>query len=95
MKVTVRSALTIARALGSRELVVEVPEGTTVERLVADLVRRHGDATRSVLWDEGAGRPLPFVRLLVNGRDIAFLGGLATELKEDDELLMIPPAGGG
>ena len=33
--------------------------------------------------------------ILVNGRNILFLEGLGTKLKQDDTVCLIPPAGGG
>jgi molybdopterin synthase sulfur carrier subunit len=38
---------------------------------------------------------LPYLRLMVNGRDIAFLDGMNTLLKEGDEVLIMPPVSGG
>jgi molybdopterin converting factor small subunit len=32
---------------------------------------------------------------MVNGRDITFLNGLKTILKDGDEILIIPPVAGG
>jgi molybdopterin converting factor small subunit len=32
---------------------------------------------------------------MVNGQDIAFLNRLETVLKEGDEILILPPVGGG
>lgn len=39
--------------------------------------------------------PLPFVRVMVNGRQAEFLEGPNTVLHEGDEILLLPPAAGG
>jgi molybdopterin converting factor small subunit len=45
--------------------------------------------------DSEQDRPLPKIRILVNGRDIGFLNGMETELRDGDEVLMLPLVGGG
>lgn len=48
---------------------------------------------------EAVGRPFedesPKVRILVNGRDIDFLNGPETELKDGDTVVLFPPIAGG
>jgi molybdopterin converting factor small subunit len=47
------------------------------------------------LFDSG-GNLFPYIRLMVNGRDIAFLEKkMETALQEGDEILIFPPVGGG
>lgn len=42
-----------------------------------------------------SGKLRPYVKVLKNGRDIDFLDGVHTELKEGDVVAMFPPVGGG
>jgi len=37
----------------------------------------------------------PHVHVFVNGRNIIHLNGLHTPIKQDDEIALIPPVGGG
>jgi molybdopterin synthase sulfur carrier subunit len=49
---------------------------------------------RERLVDEG-GELRRFVNLFVNGEDVRFLQGLATPLKEGDEVSIVPAVAGG
>ena len=95
MNVTVRTILTFRDILGSRELKLHVDEGTSVNDLLQELMRRYGEPLTQALWDARTESPARHVRLLVNGQDICFMDNLATELSEGDELLMLPPVAGG
>ncbi len=95
MNVTVRTILTFRDILGSRELELFTPAGTTVMDLLQELMRRYGPPLRQVLWDARTESPATYVRILVNGQDICFIEGLGTRLDEGDELLLLPPVAGG
>ena len=49
---------------------------------------------RDRLLDEG-GEIRRFVNLFVNGDDVRFLSGLKTELKDGDEVSIVPAVAGG
>jgi molybdopterin converting factor small subunit len=45
---------------------------------------------------EPKGKALfPYIRIMVNGRDIAFLNRMDTVLQHGDEVLILPPVSGG
>lgn len=46
------------------------------------------------LCDE-SGELRRFVNIYVNGEDVRFLDGLATQLKENDEISIVPAVAGG
>ena len=94
MKVKVRAFATLSNLLGGGFLEVELPEGSTVGDLLAELVRRFGKPFREAVMEED-GRLSKYVKVFVNGRDIDFLSGLDTALRDGDEVALIPPAGGG
>jgi molybdopterin synthase sulfur carrier subunit len=95
VNIRVRTILAFKDILGSRELEMDMPEGTTVNDLLRELMRRYGEKLTKALWDVHSNAPARYVRVMVNGQDIYFIDNLATVLHEGDELLLVPPVGGG
>lgn len=91
--VTVKAYATIRDAIGSR-VEVKLHEGASVKDLLNELTRSYGRRFLEIVLNEG-GELLPYVKLLVNGRDIEFLNKLETKLKNGDEVALFPPVGGG
>ena len=93
MKVRVRLYGMAYDEVGTRELSVEVVEGSTVNELLSILVERYPSLTRLVFDDEGVFRE--YLEVAVNKTDIVGLDGLMTVLNEGDIVLIMPPIGGG
>jgi len=70
-------------------LEVELPDGSTVEDLIAELLELCGEPLRKRMLRKSDGQP--FVMFVVNG-ERAELSGV---LKPEDEVLIVPPIGGG
>jgi molybdopterin synthase sulfur carrier subunit len=70
---------------------VEV-SGTTVQAVLDDLGRKFPGIT-SRIFDNGQVRR--FVNVYLNDEDIRYLDGLATAVKDGDELAIIPAVAGG
>ena len=68
-------------------------EGGTLGEAIGDLERQF-PGVRERICDEG-GDIRRFVNIYVNGEDVRFLQGLATSLKADDELSIVPAVAGG
>ena len=85
----------LKRIIGLGEIELSIPERSTLEELLATMVKRWGKELSSRLLESNSSIPLPYIRLMVNGRDIAFLNRLKTELQEGDEILILPPIAGG
>lgn len=67
--------------------------GSTVGALVDDLEQRHPGIRERICDDQGKVRR--FVNLYVNGEDIRFLQQLDTQVKDGDELSIVPAIAGG
>lgn len=95
MVVRVQSILDLASLLGSPKIDLEMPAGSTVRDVLASLADRYGEILKEKLINPSDGAPYPYLRLVLNGRDLGFLKGLDTVMHEGDTLTIIPPACGG
>ncbi len=68
-------------------------EGKTVQELIENLERQY-PGVKQRLCDEN-GELRRFVNIFVNDQDIRSLKGLDTELRESDEVAIIPAIAGG
>lgn len=95
LSVKVRTILTLKTVMGSGEIEFSFPEGSTLGQLIETLVNRYGDDLASQLYVPNSRNLRSYIRLMVNGRDIAFLNGMETVLRNGDEVLILPPVSGG
>jgi molybdopterin synthase sulfur carrier subunit len=93
--VRIKTLLHLQQLLGQRELEVELPDRATVQDAIDRMAALIGEAAVPALLVDWSGTPQPHVRIMVNGREIGFLQGLTTPLRDGDELFVLPPAGGG
>ncbi len=95
ISVKVQTILDIKRILGKREVELLVPEKSTVEDLLRNMVERWGDELSSRLFEPGTHSLFSHIQIMVNGRAIGFLNRMETVLQDGDEVLLLPPAAGG
>lgn len=92
IRVVVKTFATIREIFGGTGvLYLDLPEGSTIE----DLLRRLEERYASRL---DFGRLIgenPNVKVLVNGREITYLNGLRTRLRDGDSVAFVPPVAGG
>ena len=84
-------------AANASTLSLDIPDKKPTVRLaIQRLVSRKEFAElQSLLIDSANSDPRPKALILISGREINALKGLETELKEDDELALLPIAHGG
>ena len=68
---------------------VEISTGSTLEDLIAELVKIGGEPLSKRILREIDGKP--YVMFVVNGEPIE----LSDVLEPEDEVLIVPPIGGG
>lgn len=95
MKVTVRTILRLAMAIGKYEFTLELPDGASLDLLLSRIEEEYGPQTRPYLRDVAATQQHPgllFYRnhVLITGPDV-----LQTNLENDDIIYIASPAGGG
>jgi molybdopterin synthase sulfur carrier subunit len=93
--VKVRTILTLKQILGKGEIEISVPEKSTLGELLTMMVEGWGGELGSNLFEPKSKSIRPYIRLMVNGRDIAFLNRMETVLQNGDEILILPPVSGG
>ncbi len=93
IKVTVKGVAEIGKMLkAGGEQVVELPIKASLNDLLDILAENASEELIKHLRDEKSTKTL---RLLINGRDIAFLQGLETELQDQDRISILPLLSGG
>jgi len=91
----VRFYATFREIIGRKEL--EVHGIRTVRELIDYLAEHYSPEIRKQLLETprvGPDKPIDGM-ILVNGHNVLHLKGLETELKEEDDVRIFPPAGGG
>ena len=91
MPVQVRVPTPLRRLTGGQEAVHV--SGTTVEELIENLEKNY-NGIKERLCDE-TGRVRRFVNIYINDEDIRFLDNLKTNIKEGDQVTIVPAIAGG
>lgn len=95
VKIVVKAFATIREAIGEYgKISFEFQDKVTVMDLIKVLSNSFGQKFNLEVLDAD-GLPKKTVKIFVNGRDIEFLDGLSTILKDGDEVALIPPIAGG
>ena len=72
---------------------IEVPEGATVEEILAEAAERFPEFEGKVLGESGEIRR--FIQIRLNKKNIERIDGLKTRLNAGDEIQILPKLGGG
>jgi molybdopterin synthase sulfur carrier subunit len=91
MEIKIRSFAGFRNILG-KEGRINLKDCAKVEDLMDALCSAHGEL-RAMLFDEAGLKDE--VNILVNGRNIAALNGVKTELADGDDVALFPAAIGG
>lgn len=91
MSVTVRVPTPLRRYTGGQAQVTA--EGITLAEVIDDLEARYAGLRERLLDEKGELRR--FVNVFVNEEDIRFQNGLATAVKDGDEVSIVPAIAGG
>jgi len=95
MAVEVRIPTILRSYTGEQKAVTA--EGATLAALIDDLEAHH-PGLKGRLLEDGPGDALGlrrFVNVYVNDEDVRFLGGLAAEITDGDQVVVLPAVAGG
>jgi molybdopterin synthase sulfur carrier subunit len=84
---------TLREIAGAKDLQVSLENGASVREMIA-AVGKLCPALESEILDE-AGNLSGQVNIIVRGRNVVWLQGLDTAIRDEDELALVPIVGGG
>lgn len=93
-EVNVRLLGVLRGASGKGQVSVKL-EKPTVRQLMQKLAETLPGEAKKLLADSSVGYVHPNLLVLVNGKEISALKGLETQIKKDDEVIVIPVSHGG
>ena len=94
MTITVKFVGSLRHVSGVNELALNREAGCSLKKLVTDIAGEL-PALKRTLIDPQLEDPRPNALILVNGREISVLNGLETNVKDGDEIVLVPVVHGG
>ena len=94
IKVVVRFFTTLREITGKKEESLELLKPISVDALLRQLSKKYGKEFDDYMFDE-LGDVRGHLQVLINGRSVSIMQGLKTELKDADQVAILPPVGGG
>jgi molybdopterin converting factor small subunit len=83
------------RLSGKKQLELKLQEPSTIQDVMAKLLQVLSDDFKDVLVDAQLNDPRPNALILVDGKEISALQGLETEVKDSQEIILLPMVHGG
>ncbi len=80
---------------GRNHLLVKLEEPAAVRKIIEKLTEAFSSEFKRALVDPELEDPRPNALILVNGKEISVLQGLETEVKDGDEIVLVPVSHGG
>jgi molybdopterin converting factor small subunit len=83
------------RLSGKKRFQLKLKEPATVKKLVTNLMETFSSEFNQVLVDSQLDDPRPNALILVGGKEISVLQGLETEVRDAEEIVLVPVVHGG
>lgn len=90
---TIKLNATLRDIANTKEITVTHHDGQTVADLLEAVREQHPRLVEEIITPDGKLTGL--VHILVHGRNIHWLEGLNTPVRESDQLVFMPPSAGG
>ena len=94
IKVIVKFFTTLREITGKKEESLELSRSISVDAVLRQLSKKYGKEFDDYMFDE-IGDVRGHLQVLINGRSVATMQGLKTQLKDADQVAILPPVGGG
>jgi molybdopterin converting factor small subunit len=95
IQVEVRFLGIFQRLSGKKRFQLKLKEPATVKKLVTNLMETFSSEFNQVLVDSQLDDPRPNALILVGGKEISVLQGLETEVRDAEEIVLVPVVHGG
>jgi molybdopterin converting factor small subunit len=83
------------RLSGKKQLELKLQEPSTIQDVMTKLLQVLSDDFKALLVDAQLNDPQPNALILVDGKEISALQGLETEVKDSQEIILLPIVHGG
>jgi len=90
----VRFFTTLREITGRKKEHFEFSKAVTVNSLLRQLSKKYGQEFDDYMFDE-LGDVRGHLQILINGQSVTTMRGLKTQLKDGDQVAILPPIGGG
>jgi molybdopterin synthase sulfur carrier subunit len=94
MAITVKFVGALRHVSGAGEIALDYKGDISIRELMNKITKEMPALKRSLI-DQQLEDPRPNALILVNGREISVLNGLETNLKDGDEIVLVPVVHGG
>ena len=95
ISVEVRFLGIFQRLSGKKRFQLNLEEPATVRKAVMKLTEQFSDEFKRVLINTELADPRPNALILVGGKEISALQGLETQIKDTEEIVLVPMVHGG
>jgi len=95
VSVEVRFLGIFQRLSGKKRFQLKLEEPATIRRVIMNLTETFSSDFKRVLVDPQLDDPRPNALILVGGKEISVLQGLETEVKDSEEIVLLPLVHGG
>jgi MoaD family protein len=85
---------TLREITGKKEEQIEFSRNMTLESLLKKLSRKYGKEFNDYIYDE-LNNVQGHLQFLINGQNAALQRGRRPQLKDGDQVTILPPVGGG
>ena len=83
------------RISGKKRFQMKLEEPATIRKVIIKLMEKFPSEFKQVLVDSQVDDLRPNALILVEGKDISALQGLETEVKDAEEIVLVPMVHGG
>ena len=90
---TLKLLAALRDVVGDSEISVPFEDGQTVRELLQSIHKLNPALGARIVSD--GGQLTGLVQILVHGRNISWLQGLDTPIRQDDVVVLLPPSAGG